>query len=157
MDDGLGEREALSPLCRQPISWFWVSRRSCGAASSRTRPITGHSYRVVRPAGNLFENDQPLPAPQRQALNGNAEVGSAWTAPRATRGFSRDHEQDEPPAERSPTGETADSGEGTSQGTGLFSVLNLTESMEMAAQQSVPLKVMVFVDGTWLYYSFFGR
>lgn len=31
------------------------------------------------------------------------------------------------------------------------------ESMEAAAKQSVPLKVMVFVDGTWLYYSFFGR
>lgn len=31
------------------------------------------------------------------------------------------------------------------------------ESMEVAAKQSVPLKVMVFVDGTWLYYSFFGR
>ena len=31
------------------------------------------------------------------------------------------------------------------------------ESMEAAAKRSVPLKVMVFVDGTWLYYSFFGR
>lgn len=31
------------------------------------------------------------------------------------------------------------------------------ESMDAAAKQAVPLKVMVFVDGTWLYYSFFGR
>lgn len=31
------------------------------------------------------------------------------------------------------------------------------ESMEAAAKRSVPLKAMVFVDGTWLYYSFFGR
>lgn len=34
---------------------------------------------------------------------------------------------------------------------------DVRESMEVAAKQSVPLKVMVFVDGTWLYYSFFGR
>ncbi|CAB1116077.1 unnamed protein product [Ectocarpus sp. CCAP 1310/34] len=31
------------------------------------------------------------------------------------------------------------------------------ESMDVAAKLSVPLKVMVFIDGTWLYYSFFGR
>lgn len=31
------------------------------------------------------------------------------------------------------------------------------ESMDAAAKLSVPLKVMVFIDGTWLYYSFFGR
>lgn len=31
------------------------------------------------------------------------------------------------------------------------------KSMVAAAEGSVPLKVMVFVDGTWLYYSFFGR
>lgn len=34
---------------------------------------------------------------------------------------------------------------------------DVRESMEAAAKQSVPLKVMVFIDGTWLYYSFFGR
>lgn len=31
------------------------------------------------------------------------------------------------------------------------------QSIAEAARQSVPLKVMVFIDGTWLYYSFFGR
>lgn len=31
------------------------------------------------------------------------------------------------------------------------------ESIGEAAKRSVPLKAMVFVDGTWLYYSFFGR
>lgn len=31
------------------------------------------------------------------------------------------------------------------------------ESMQAAAARAAPLKVMVFIDGTWLYYSFFGR
>lgn len=42
-------------------------------------------------------------------------------------------------------------------GTAIFNLPSSSESMEIAAQRSVPLKVMVFVDGTWLYYSFFGR
>lgn len=41
---------------------------------------------------------------------------------------------------------------------GEVEIVEATErSMEAAAKQSVPLKVMVFVDGTWLYYSFYGR
>lgn len=41
--------------------------------------------------------------------------------------------------------------------TGAIASAAAKESMEAAAKQAVPLKVMVFIDGTWLYYSFFGR
>lgn len=52
-----------------------------------------------------------------------------------------------------------DVGVSTGGGAGAASsnAVSTEESMDAAAKLSVPLKVMVFIDGTWLYYSFFGR
>lgn len=46
---------------------------------------------------------------------------------------------------------------GVTAGTAAAGPVSTEESMLTAAKQSVPLKIMVFIDGTWLYYSFFGR
>ncbi|CAM9249952.1 unnamed protein product [Scytosiphon promiscuus] len=48
-------------------------------------------------------------------------------------------------------------GQGAGGRTATAGAASTGEEMAAAAKLSVPLKVMVFIDGTWLYYSFFGR
>ncbi|CAM9787899.1 unnamed protein product [Pylaiella littoralis] len=80
-----------------------------------------------------------------EQLNGGYAMDEGWMGNNWTAG------------DRQGAGDGGGVASGSGMVTGAIATAAAKESMEAAAKQAVPLKVMVFIDGTWLYYSFFGR
>lgn len=124
----------LFTICYRP-RWATVSRLIGRRALDSLAGIASSSEEAD-PAGQplqfLHNNGHDIEMDESRALKGTA-VGNGHD-----HGTSNDHSQR---AEASAGG-----------------IIEATaKSVEAAAKSSVPLKVMVFVDGTWLYYSFFER